>query len=135
MSKSARSPAPNPAHATADDGKVPAFVVYGLFIAGVFSANLISPIGVIVAYVTRDGASPWVRTHLDQQIRMFWFVFWWMIAPFLIGLGLITVVPVIGALAAIPLLIVWGVAALITTIWFAVKSVMGLLKLVNGQPA
>ncbi len=122
------------ASATADDGKVPAFIVYALYIAGVFSANLISPIGVIVAYVCRDGASPWVRSHMDSQIRMFWTVFWWMIAPFLIGLALITVMPIIGAVAAIPLLIVWGIAAIISTIWFAVKSVIGVLKLVNGAP-
>jgi len=127
-------PAPH-SRADSDDGKVPAFIVYGLYIAGVFSANLISPIGVIVAYVCRDGASMWVRSHFDQQIRMFWFVFWWMIAPFLIGAGLLAVMPVIGAVAAIPLFIVWAVAALITTIWFCVKSVLGLLRLVNGQPA
>lgn len=127
-------PAPHSA-ATADDGKVPAFIVYGLYIAGVFSANLISPIGVIVAYVCRDGASPWVRSHLDSQIRMFWVVFWWMIAPFLIGMVLLGVMPVIGAIAAIPLLIVWGIAALVTTIWFCVKSVLGLLRLINSQPA
>ena len=119
---------------TADDGKVPAFIVYGLYIAGVFSANLISPIGVIVAYVCRDGASPWVRTHLDSQIRMFWVVFWWAIAPLLIGLAVIVATAGIGIIAAPLIGLVWIAALVITTIWFAIKSVIGLLKLVNGHP-
>jgi uncharacterized membrane protein len=133
--RSAATTTAPPSYVTADEGKVPAFIVYALYIAGVFSAHLISPVGVIVAYVCRDGASPWVRSHFDQQVGMFWVVFWWMIAPFLIGIGLITLLPVIGAIAAIPLLIVWGVAAVVTTIWFAIKSVMGLLRLINSQPA
>ena len=122
-------------YATADEGKVPAFIVYALYIAGVFSANLISPIGVIVAYVCRDGASPWVRSHLDQQVRMFWAVFWWMIMPFVVGLALFFLVPVIGAVAVIPLGIIWVVVAVVTTVWFCIKSVLGLLRLVGGRPA
>lgn len=122
-------------YSTADEGKVPAFIVYALYIAGVFSANLISPIGVIVAYVCRDGASPWVRSHLDQQVRMFWVVFWWMLGPLLIGAGLIFGLGVIGLAAAIPLVIIWAIAAVVTTIWFAIKSVLGLLRLINGQAA
>lgn len=122
-------------YSTADEGKVPAFIVYALYIAGVFSANLISPIGVIVAYVCRDGASPWIRSHLDQQVRMFWVVFWWMILPLVIGLVLIFAVPIIGIPAAIPLGIIWAVAAVVTTIWFAIKSVLGLLRLINSQAA
>lgn len=129
MSETANRPLPHDArYAEADHGKVPAFVVYALYIAGVFSAHLLSPIGVIVAYVTRADASPWVRTHLDQQIKMFWTVFWWIAALAVIGLVLAPIL--IGFL-------VWGVAivlAIIFTIWFAVKSVLGLLKLINGQP-
>lgn len=135
MTDPASRPAPNASYATADEGKVPAFIVYALYIAGVFSANLISPIGVIVAYVCRDGASPWVRSHLDQQVRMFWVVFWWMILPLVIGLTLIFVVPIIGIAAAIPLGIIWAVAAVVSTIWFAIKSVLGVLQLINGRAA
>lgn len=127
------TPAPTsstaPPYAGSDEGKVPAFIVYALFIAGVFSAHLISPIGVIVAYVTRGNAAPWVRTHLDQQIKMFWTVFWWIAG--LVLLGLILAPILIGFL-------VWGVAVIvgvIFTIWFAIKSVLGILRLINGQPA
>lgn len=114
----------------AEDGKVAAVIVYLLYIAGVFSAHLISPIGVIVAYVTRSNASPWVRSHLDQQIKMFWTVFWWIaglaivgtILLFALGLGLLF------WLAIIPV-------GLILTIWFGVKSFIGLMQLFNGKGA
>lgn len=116
-------------YATADQGKVPAFIVYALYIAGVFSAHTLSPVGVIVAYVVRNEASPWVRSHLDSQIRMFWTVFWSVAVPVIAGIILTPI------LVGIPILIAAIVVAVVMTIWFGVKSVLGLLKLINGQPA
>ena len=118
----------NAPYSTADHGRVPAFIVYAIYIVGVFSANLLSPIGVIIAYVIREDATPWVRTHLDMQIKMFWTVFWWVVG--LGGLGVILSPILIG----IPIIIAAVILAFILTIWFAVKSIMGLLKLTNGQP-
>jgi len=116
--------------ASNEEGKVAAVIVYILYIVGVFSANLISPIGVIVAYVTRGSASPWVRTHLDQQIRMFWTVFWWMV--FLVVAGFV-LLPLFGL--GILVWIAAGIIWLIFTIWFAVKSFIGLMQLFNGREA
>jgi uncharacterized membrane protein len=130
MTETANRPLPHDArYAEADHGKVPAFVVYALYIAGVFSAHLLSPIGVIVAYVMRGDASPWVRTHLDSQIKMFWTVFWWIVGLGAVGLVLTPL------LVGIPILIVAVILAFILTIWFGVKSVLGLLRLMNGRPA
>lgn len=114
----------------AEDGKVAAAIVYLLYIAGVFSAHLISPIGVIVAYVTRSGASPWVRTHLDAQIKMFWTVFWWIAGLAIIGAVLLLAfgLGLLVWLAIVPV-------AFILTIWFGVKSAIGLLRLFNGKVA
>jgi uncharacterized membrane protein len=36
-------------YGTADHGRVAVLIVYGIYIVGVFSANLLSPIGVIIA--------------------------------------------------------------------------------------
>jgi uncharacterized membrane protein len=127
MTESANHAPPQP-YVTADQGKVPAFIAYALYIAGVFSAHTLSPIGVIIAYVVRAEASPWVRTHLDSQIRMFWTVFWSVAVPVAIGIILTPI------LVGIPILIAAIVVAVVMTIWFGVKSVMGLLKLINGQP-
>jgi uncharacterized membrane protein len=112
------------------EGKAAAIVVYILYLAGVFSAHLISPIGVIVAYVTRGGASPWVRTHLDAQIKMFWTVVWWMIGLALLGLVLL---PLLG----LGLVVWWALipVGVVLTIWFGVKSVLGLLRLSGDKPA
>jgi uncharacterized membrane protein len=111
-------------------GKTAAAVVYILYFAGVLSAHLLSPLGVIVAYVTRGGASPLMRTHLDSQIGMFWKVVWWMVGLALLGLVLI---PFLGVgllvwLAILPVFVV-------LTIWFAVKSVLGLVRLASDRPA
>lgn len=114
----------------AEEGKVAAAVVYLLYLAGVFSVHLISPIGVIVAYVARSGASPWVRSHLDQQIRMFWTVFWWIAGLAIVGTVLLLALGLglLFWLAIIPV-------GLILTIWFGVKSFIGLMQVINGKPA
>ena len=114
----------------ADEGKVAAVIVYLLYLAGVFSAHTISPVGVIVAYVTRGSASPWVRSHLDQQIKMFWTVFWWIAGLAIVGTLLLVVLGLglLFWLAIVPV-------GIILTIWFGVKSVIGLLQLANGKPA
>jgi uncharacterized membrane protein len=112
-----------------DAGKASAIVVYVIYLLGVFSAHTLSPIGLIWAYVARGEAAPWVRTHFDIQIRMFWIVFLW-----LLGLG---AVALLLSFVLIGLLLwpVWGVAAIVFTIWFAVRSVLGLMALAQGRPA
>jgi len=125
------TPAPTtqtPPQAHADEGKVAAVIAYILYIVGVFSAHLISPIGVIVAYVSRDGAAPWVRTHLDQQIKMFWTVFWWMLG---LIVACVVLAPVLIGFLLIPVAVI---AYLIFSIWFAVKSFIGLMQLFNARP-
>ena len=110
----------------ADEGKVAAVIVYVLYIVGVFSANLISPIGVIVAYVSRGGAAPWVRAHFDLQIKMFWTVFWWSLVTVI--LAVVLFIPTLSLSAWIGL----GVG-LLFTIWFAVKSALGALRLLDRR--
>lgn len=114
----------------ADAGKTAAILVYVIYLVGVFSAHLLSPIGVIVAYAVRGSAAPWVRTHLDTQIRMFWTVPAWIILAIVIGIVLIPVL--VGFLV---LLFGVGLVGLILTVWFAVRSGLGLVALMEGRPA
>jgi len=130
MTPTPTTPAQPQTHA--DEGKVAAVIAYILYIVGVFSAHTISPIGVIVAYVSRDGAAPWVRTHFDQQIKMFWTVFWW------VGGAVLLTILLVAGLITIPFAFLTGLAAavlyLIFSIWFAVKSFIGLMQLFNSRP-
>ena len=111
------------------DGAVVAWILYILSIP---SANLLVLVGLVVAYACRGSATGLAAQHIEAQISLFWSVFW-----ITIGLwGLIAVSAVASIfLIGIPFLILFGLLLLLVTIWFTVKSVLGLLALLNDRPA
>ena len=111
------------------DGAVLAWILYILSIP---SANILVLVGLIVAYACRGSATGLAAQHIEAQIRLFWSVFWITIVLW----GLIAVSAVASVfLIGIPFLILFGLLLLLVTIWFTVKSVLGLLALLNDRPA
>lgn len=113
-----------------EEGRAAAGVVWLLYLLAIPSANLLALVGVVVAYAVRGSSSGWVRAHFDDQIRLFWSVIVWFIV--------LTVVLLVSAvlsviLIGIPFLIAAGVAMLVLFIWFTVKSVLGLIGVVQGR--
>ena len=93
--------------------------VYILYIIG-WLIPIIAPIvGVILAYLHREEASPWLRTHYQFQIRTFW-----------IGL-LFFVISVVGSYITIYL--GWPLL-LLTLIWSLIRCVKGLIAIFDGAP-
>ena len=91
-------------------------LVYILYLAGFLLA--ITPIiGLVMAYVNRDKAEPWLQTHYTFQIRTFW-----------IGV----LYSVIGGLLC--LILIGFAVLLLVTIWYIVRCVQGMSALSNGQP-
>ncbi len=113
----------------AEEGRPAAAVVWLLYILSIPSAGVLALVGLIVAYVARGGAHGWVRSHFDQQIRIFWQSFWWHVIPWVL-IGLL-------CLVLIGLIFLWvpAVISLVLLIWFTVKSVFGLLNLIQSKPA
>lgn len=116
---------------SAQSGRSAALLVYGLYLLSIPSFAVFALVGVIVALASRDGASPPARTHLDDQIRIWFVAFWWTIGLALVALvGWLTVVILIG----VPLLWIAGLGSLILFLWFTVKSLFGLLALLDNRP-
>lgn len=122
----------NPRFASGDpeEGRAAAGVVWLLYLLAIPSANLLALVGVVIAYALRGSSSGWVRSHFDDQIRLFWSVIVWFI--------LLCVVIVISAILSlvvigIPFLIAAGIAMVVLFIWFTVKSVLGLIGVVQGR--
>ena len=113
----------------AEEGRPAAAVVWLLYILSIPSAGTLAVVGLIVAYVARGSAKGWVLTHFDQQIRIFWQSFWWHVVPWVV-IGLL-------CLVLIGLIFLWvpEVISFILLIWFTVKSVFGLLALIQAKPA
>lgn len=115
----------------AEEGRPAAAIVWILYILSIPSAGTLVLVGLVIAYVARGSAHGWVRSHFDQQIRIFWQSFWWHVLPW-VALVIAAIVTLgVAALAFfwVPLLI-----NLVLLIWFTVKSVFGLIALLQAKP-
>ena len=113
------------------EGKVAALIAWALFILSIPSANVLVLIGLVVSYVTRGTATGVARQHIEAQIRLFWSVFWWTIAAW-VGIFVSALASVV--LIGIPFLLLFLLVWFLLSVWFTIKSVIGLLNLLNDKP-
>ncbi len=96
--------------------RVLAIVNYVLCLLAIAS-GLTLLIAAILAYVRKDQAQPWLKTHFQYQIATFWYGLAIAIIGFLtiwlLGLGLL----------------IW----LAGSIWLVVRAAVGLIRLVDGR--
>ena len=91
-------------------------VIYVLYLLALIS-GVTALIGVIVAYVYKDDAPEWLRTHYELQIRTFW-------------MGLL-----IGAVGVALSWVLIGVPILIAlAVWWIIRCVKGLRYVGERQP-
>jgi len=112
------------------EGKVPALIAWALYILSIPSANLLVIVGLVVAYASRSSATGLARAHIDEQIRLFWSVFWWSVVA-IAGIGASILLMVIGI--GFITIIIFGLMWLVISIWFTVKSVIGLFNLLGDR--
>ncbi len=105
-----------PPAATRTDNRDMARIIYVLYLCGL-AAGITAIIGVVMAYVYRDTAPHWLKTHYQFQIRTFW------IGLLYICVGCLLIFVLIGFLV----LLFW-------VIWVIVRVVKGLRYLERGEP-
>ncbi|MES2860579.1 MAG: hypothetical protein V4701_03870 [Pseudomonadota bacterium] len=114
------------------EGKPAALIAWGLYILSIPSANVLVLVGLVVAYAARGSATGVARQHMDAQIGLFWSVFWWTIALWvLIGVSVFASFVLIG----IPFLLLFLALWFLLSVWFTVKSILGVLNLLADRPA
>jgi len=117
------------------EGRPAALIAWGLYILSLPSANLLVIVGLIVAYAGRSGSSGVSRAHIDAQIGLFWSVFWWTILLWVGFWGCVAGVfaaPAMGVVL-VPVAIILLLALLFLTVWFTIKSLIGLLNLLGDK--
>lgn len=91
-------------------------LIYVLYLVGVV-VGITAVIGVVMAYVNRNDAPDWVRSHYTFQIRTFWIS--------LLGSVIGAVLSVVG----IGLLVLAAVV-----VWWIVRCIKGMKVLDKGEP-
>ncbi|WP_018238902.1 membrane protein [Ensifer sp. BR816] len=99
-----------------EPGKVNIQIIYLLYLIG-FAIGVTVLVGIVLAYLNRDKAEGWARTHYTWAIRTFWIAL-------LFG--------VISALLSVVLIGVLGFVA--TAVWIVVRCVIGLQKAAREEP-
>lgn len=113
------------------EGKIGAIAAWALYILSIPSANILVLVGLVVAYVNRGSATGVAAQHVEAQIQLFWSVFWWTI-----GLWILVAISALASavLIGIPFLLLFLLLLFLISVWFTVKSVFGLLALLNDKP-
>ena len=91
-------------------------LIYILYLAAVV-AGITAIVGVIMAYMAKDQAPDWLKSHYRNQIHIFW-------------KGLLY--SVVGALTSI--ILIGFVILLAAFIWYIVRTVKGMQALSKGEP-
>ena len=98
------------------DERQMALIIYILYLAS-FLNGVTAIVGLVLAYVSRDTAPEWLKSHYTFQIRTFW-----------IGLLYFAVsIPLCFLVIGIPMLI----AAMV---WFVVRCALGISRLMRAAP-
>lgn len=115
-----------------DEGRVAAIAGWVLYLLSIPSANILVIVGLLVAYASRGTATGLPLQHINEQIRLFWSIFWWSVALWIaIGVSFLLTFILIG----LPFLLLFSFLLLLVSIWFTVKSAIALINLLGDRPA
>jgi uncharacterized membrane protein len=108
-----------PTSPAASDERQMAFVIYILFLAHFVPVFgwVATIVGLVLAYVERDTAPDWLKSHFTFQIRTFW-------------IGLLY----FGISALLCLILIGFPMLLAVVVWFIVRCALGLSRLLRHEP-
>jgi len=112
---SALPPAPAPSNNPFNDERQMAMIVYVAYLAA-FILPVLGLVGVVLAYVNRETAPDWLKSHHTFQIRTFW-----------IGL-LFWIVSIVCCVVLIGFLMIFATIA-----WYVIRCALGINRLMMRE--
>lgn len=91
-------------------------LIYILYLIGL-AAGLTAVVGVVMAYIARDEAPDWLKTHYANQINIFWKALVYVIVS-----------------TVLCIILIGFLLLLLTLIWYIVRIAKGLQALSKGEP-
>jgi len=111
-----QSPTPMPPSSAFSDERQMAIVIYILFLVGFATGGVAALVGLVLAYVNRDSAPEWLRSHFTFQIRTFW------VGMLYFAISVVCCIILIG----VPMLVA-------TSVWFIVRCALGINRLMKTE--
>jgi uncharacterized membrane protein len=99
-----------------EPGKVNIQIIYLLYLVG-FAFGITVLVGIVLAYLNRDKAEGWARTHYIWAIRTFWIALLFAIIS-----------------AILTMLLIGVLGFIATAVWIVVRCVVGLQKAAREEP-
>lgn len=99
-----------------EPGSANAQLIYVLYLAGLV-VGITGLIGLVLAYINRSKAEPWVETHYTWLIRTFWLGLLYVLVSFVL------------MLVVIGFVLMFAVA-----VWFIARCIIGLQAAGRGEP-
>ena len=126
-----RNPTFDAAYVAREESMTGPLLVYAAYLLSIPTGGISTIIGLILAYVMKSDAGPAVFSHYAFQIRTFW------LGLLAIPLGVLLIVLgvpllLVGGIGVLPM-IVGGLMAGGVTIWFYVRSIIGLVRAIEGR--
>jgi uncharacterized membrane protein len=113
-------PPPSSSPSVFSDERQMAMIIYILFLVGFPTFHLATIVGLVLAYVSRDGAPEWLRSHYTLQIRTFWIgVLYYCVAA-------ACTVSIVLTIVGIPMF-------LAVTVWYVVRCALGIGRLLKNE--
>ena len=109
------TPPPPPAASPLVDERQMALIIYILFLAPLGGVTHV--IGLVMAYVARDNAPPWLQSHYTYLISTFW------MGLLYFAVALVLCVMLIGFFLMF-----------LVFLWFVVRCAVGLMRLFRNEP-
>jgi len=109
---------PGPPSSAFSDDRQMALIIYILYLLPMGGVSHV--VGLVLAYVSRDSAPEWLRSHYTFQIRTFW------MSLLYFAIATILCITIIGLIIGIPMFFA-------ITLWLVVRCVLGLSRLVRNE--
>ena len=112
------SPPPATAAPSSIDDRTMVLIVYVLYLVGFATGWVTAIVGVVLAYVHRDKAPDWLKSHYQLLIRTFW-------------------ISLAGTIISVPLVLAFGLGLVLMAallIWFVIRCAVGLSRLLQNEP-
>lgn len=105
-----------PASSPFSDERQMATIIYVLFLIAPFTLHVAGIVGLVLAYISRNSAPEWLKSHFTFQIHTFWISLLYFVIA-----GILCVIMI--GFALLPLLL----------IWYIIRCALGLARLMRAE--